>query len=107
MIHVPIWSENDWWKWATAATVTSWIVGSISNNQPVYIDYGDNCYYEGDTVYYEGEPVASAEEYADQAQTFATSIPEVEPEEVEWMPLGVFALTEDGEASGPNPPKHT
>jgi len=95
--------SHDWWKWATAAAVTSWVVGGISNSQPAYIDYGDNCYYEGDTVYYEGEPVASAEEYTEQAQTIATSIPEVEPEEVEWMPLGIFALTEDGAASGPEP----
>ena len=94
---------NNWWKWATAATVTSWVVGGVANSQPAYINYGDNCYYEGDTVYYEGQAVASAEEYADQAQTIASSVPEVEPEQVEWLPLGIFALTEDGESDGPEP----
>lgn len=38
--------------------------------------------------------IATADEYASQAQTIATNIPEVDPEQVEWMPLGVFALTE-------------
>ena len=94
---------HNWWKWTTAAAVTSWVVGGIANSQPTYIDYGDNCYYEGDTVYYEGEAVATADEYAEQAQTIAENIPEVTPEEVDWMPLGIFALTEDGESSGPEP----
>ena len=29
--------------------------------------------------------------------------PEVAPDQAEWMPLGVFALTPDGQASGPDP----
>ena len=40
--------------------------------------------------------VCSSEEYATQAQTIATSVPEVQPDKVEWLPLGVFALTESG-----------
>lgn len=95
-------AEN-WWKWATAATVTGWVVGGLTSSEPVYYNYGTSVYYEGDTVYQEGEPVASAEEYAAQAQTIAESVPEVEPDQVEWMPLGVFALTQDGEATGPEP----
>jgi len=63
-------------------------------DQPVYYDYGTTLYYEGDNVYYEGEVLASADEYADQAQAIATNIPEVDPENVEWMPLGIFALTQ-------------
>ena len=38
--------------------------------------------------------VATAEEYAQQAQAMASSIPEVDEEKVEWLPLGVFALTD-------------
>jgi len=38
--------------------------------------------------------VATADEYAEQAQTIANSVPDVEPDAVEWMPLGVFALAE-------------
>jgi len=66
-------------------------------------NYGDNCYYEGDTVYYEGEPIATADEYAAQAQAIAANVPDVAAEDVEWMPLGVFALTQDGEGSGEEP----
>jgi hypothetical protein len=70
--------------------------------EPSYYSYGDNIYYEGDTVYYGDEAVASSEEYAQQAQTIATSAPEPAAE-AEWLPLGVFAVTQDGESSGPPP----
>lgn len=82
--------------------MTGWFVGGWAS-EPAYYDYGGNCYYEGDTVYYEGEPVATADEYAEQAQTIAANVPDVDPDAVEWLPLGVFALTQDGEASGPEP----
>ena len=62
--------------------------------QPVYYDYGTNLYYEGDNVYYDGEVVATTEQYAQQAQEIASNIPDVQPDDVEWLPLGVFALTE-------------
>ena len=76
--------------------MTGWLAsGWFGGAAPVYYDYGTNIYYEGDDVYYGGEVICSADEYATQAQVIATSVPEVEPENVEWMPLGVFALSED------------
>lgn len=45
---------------------------------------------------YNGEELCSTEEYATQAQTIANSVPEVDVNNVEMLPLGVFALTEDG-----------
>ena len=81
--------------------MTGWLAGNWA--QPVSYNYGDNCYYEGDNVYYEGEVVATADEYAEQAYTIAQAVPDVEPDAAEWMPLGVFALSQDGEASGPEP----
>jgi len=68
----------------------------------VYYSYGENVYYEGDSVYYGDQVVATADEYAQQAQTLVASAPEV-GDNVEWMSLGVFALTQDGQASGPEP----
>jgi hypothetical protein len=65
--------------------------------------YGENVYYEDNSVYYGDEAVATSEEYAQQAEEIATSAPEVAPESAEWMSLGVFALTPDGQASGPDP----
>jgi hypothetical protein len=60
-------------------------------------------YYQDDSVYYGDQVVASTEEYAQQAEQIAGSAPEVAPDKAEWMPLGVFALTPDGQASGPDP----
>lgn len=76
--------------------MTGWLVSGVG--QPVYYDYGTNLYYEGDNVYYDGEVVATADEYAEQAQAIATNVPEVNPDDVEWMPLGVFALTQKDES---------
>ncbi len=96
--------SNNWWAFATAGAVTGWLANGTGGSQPVYYDYGDNYYYEGDTVYHDGQPVASAEEYATQAQQIAANIPDVEPASVEWMPLGVFALTDDADqGSGADP----
>jgi hypothetical protein len=82
--------------------VTSWFP-SYGWTQPVYYSYGDNVYYEDDQVYYGSQPVATAAEYAQQAEAIATSIPDVTPAESDWMPLGVFAVTQDGEPSGSDP----
>jgi hypothetical protein len=48
---------------------------------------------------------ASADEYAQQAQTLVASAPEMpaDTQESDWLPLGVFAITQDGESSGPPP----
>jgi hypothetical protein len=69
----------------------------------VYYSYGDNVYYQDDQVYYGDQPVATAEEYAMQAEAIATGIPETKPAPDDWMPLGVFAITQDGEPSGAEP----
>jgi hypothetical protein len=50
-------------------------------------------------VYVDGQQYATAEEYYGQATTLATSVPEIseqQAEEMEWLPLGVFALTAEG-----------
>ena len=70
---------------------------------PVYYDYGygGTVYYEQGTVYVNGEAAGTEEEYAAEAATLAGSAPDVDEEDVEWMPLGVFALT-DEEKGEPN-----
>jgi hypothetical protein len=69
----------------------------------VYYSYGDNVYYQDDSVYYGDQVVATAEEYAQQAEAIATSVPETKPAAEDWMPLGVFALTADGQPTGAEP----
>jgi hypothetical protein len=61
--------------------------------EPSYYYYGENIYYQDDSVYYGDQAVATAEEYANQAAQLATSVPKVEPEKVQWLSLGVFAVT--------------
>jgi hypothetical protein len=46
---------------------------------------------------------ASAEDYTQQAEAIATSAPSIDEEQAEWMALGVFALTQDGQSTGPDP----
>ena len=91
------------YRWATWAALGGWYGGSSGSGQ--YYDYGEggNCYYEDDQVYYDGEPIATAEEYADQAMGYAEAGANTIDDavaanaDIEWMPLGVFALVhEDG-----------
>lgn len=65
---------------------------------PVIYDYGTTVYYEGDTVYVQGQAPVPAEQYYGQAASLAQNAPQTVPEETEWMPLGIFALTQGGQA---------
>lgn len=63
--------------------------------KPYYYDYGTTVYYEDNYVYYGDKQVASADTYYQQAEKIAESVPEdADPENVEWLPLGVFAIGE-------------
>ena len=91
----------NYWGWATWPSVVGWFPWGWT--QPVYYNYGDNVYYSGDQVYYGDQPVATAQEYAYQAEQIATSVPDVTPAAEDWMPLGMFAITADGQESSPDP----
>jgi len=69
---------------------------------PVYYDYGTTIIYEGDTVYQNDQPVGTAEEYYQQAENLAGSgqpaQEEAAPAADEWLSLGVFAATKEGES---------
>jgi len=83
------------WTWASFATVSAFMPWNWGSAAAYDYGTGGNVYYEGDTVYADGEEVP-AEEYAAQAEEIATTVPEVEnPDEMDWLPLGVFALTRD------------
>lgn len=108
--RLDFWSDYPGWAamritrpygWATWGAITGWV--GYGWSEPVSYNYGESVYYEGDTVYQGDQVVASAEEYAQQAETIAASAPEAAPDNAEWMPLGVFALTPDGQSAGPNP----
>jgi hypothetical protein len=88
------------YRWATWAAVTSWFPWGWS--QPSSYNYGENVYYQDNSVYQGDEVVATADEYAEQAYAIAESAPATTDSD-EWMSLGVFAITQDGEAEGPPP----
>lgn len=95
------WRINRPYRWAAWGALGGWI--GYGSGEPTSFAYGENVYYEGDQVYYGDQAVATAEEYAQQAETIAASAPETKPESGEWLPLGVFAITQDGQASGADP----
>ncbi|MDD5556563.1 MAG: hypothetical protein PHN82_04840 [bacterium] len=108
--RLDFWSDHPNWAswrvthpygWATWPMMVGWV--GYGWREPVYYSYGENVYYQDNSVYYGDQVIASADEYAEQAEQIAGSAPEVAPDTVEWMPLGVFALTQDGQPSGPEP----
>jgi hypothetical protein len=78
--------------------VAGWVAWSWP--EPVYYTYGPDSYVycENNVVYVDGKETCSQEEYVEQAANIAASVPEIkEDQEVEWLPLGVFALTAEDE----------
>ena len=99
--HYPYYPNFNYWGWAAWPAVTGWV--DYGWSQPVSYNYGDNVYYSGDQVYYGDQPVATTTEYAQQAAAIASNVPTAEPAATDWMPLGVFAVTHDGEPTGAEP----
>jgi len=86
----------NWWSYAAWPALTGWVSGSAWNT-PVYYNYGQNVYYQDNNVYYGDEVYATAADYAAQAAQIVASVPAQPPAEDDWLPLGVFAITQDGE----------
>lgn len=93
-----------WWRGATWATMGAWFP-SYGWSEPVMYNYGDNIVYQDDQVYVDGQPAGTPAEYAQQAQDLAnvdTSALEAasaqqsdKEKAASWLPLGVFALSQD------------
>ncbi|MBI2823735.1 MAG: hypothetical protein HYX69_03470 [Planctomycetia bacterium] len=82
-----------WWGAAGWGALTGFIAGSWA--QPVYYNYADggNVAYDDGNVYVDGQQVATADQYAQQAQTLAATPTPADVENADWMPLGVFSLS--------------
>ena len=100
-IHWPYYPGFGYWAGAAWGSLSGWVDYGWSD--PVYYNYGDNVYYEDDSVYYGDQPVCTELQYIEQAEAIAESQPETKPEAKDWMPLGVFAITQDGEPTGVEP----
>ena len=77
--------------------VGAWLPYTWSD--PYYYDYGSTIVYQDNSVYYGDKEVATQEQYYTQANNIAQAIPEdVDEEKIEWMPLGVYAIAQEGVA---------
>ena len=93
------WAITRPFRWASWGAVDSWT--GYGAEQTGY-SYGENVYYEDGAVYSDGQQIATEEEYAQQAEALAASAPD-SAENQEWMSLGVFAVTQDGQKTGAPP----
>nr|MCS5670953.1 hypothetical protein [Vicinamibacterales bacterium] len=93
------------WTWAGFNTVSALMPWNWGAGR--YYDYGSggSSYYDGSTVMV-GDEAVPVEEYAQQAQELAMSVPEENDEASDaagedWLPLGVFAIAQEGEDAEP------
>jgi hypothetical protein len=79
--------------------LTGWFGGWGWSN-PVYYDYGPagNVVYRSDNVYVDGKPAGTAAGYTKSALALASASPSREStaNTAAWLPLGTFALSQQG-----------
>jgi hypothetical protein len=88
------WSPFNW------ASFGSFLGGAWATAQPAFYAYGQggNVYYENNVVYINGQAAGTPAQYYQQAQTLAAAAPaadQLNAQQQEWLPLGVFALTSE------------
>lgn len=98
------WGDGNvnWWRaagWATAANWLAW-----DNYNPLYYDSG-YAYYPSDyseTSYQTGTSTTTAQDYSQPSEQTQT-VAEGESDQSQWLPLGIYALTKQGDmTSTPN-----
>ncbi len=100
---------SPWWWWRPVTyPVYTTFYGPAWPVQPVVYDPGTTVIIEGDVVYMNGQPSGSATVHRQQTialaspqlETYPVPEPAVEGQPETWLPLGVWALTqqEDGDA---------
>jgi len=88
-----------WWGWANGARLGSWFV--FGWPRPYYWDYGpgEYIYCDNGAVYVNGRWYEPAPVFYDQTAQLIDQNPPLTAEaaaKLDWMPLGVFAVTPDG-----------
>jgi hypothetical protein len=104
-------NTSPWWWWqpfSYASSATTFFSGSVAP-QPVVYDPGTTVVYEGDNYYVNGQASGTATEARQAAAQLATPAvqeipipdPPAEGQPQNWLPLGVWALTqqEQGDAN--------
>jgi len=88
-----------WWSWSTGPRLASWFV--FGWPQPYYWDYGPGEYIYADNgaIYVNGRWYEPAPVFYQQTAQLIDQNPPLTAEEaakLDWMPMGVFAVTPDG-----------
>ncbi|MFH0958086.1 MAG: hypothetical protein V1897_05210 [Pseudomonadota bacterium] len=94
--HNRVWPNRPWGYWwgpATWIALSSWIPWNWGT--PLYYNFGSNFYYADDDVYLNGRRIASAPEFYNQATQIIDKAPEITDDKDQWLPLGVFAVTQE------------
>jgi hypothetical protein len=88
------------WTWATVGTMNAFFGGGAAYSSTA----SSEVYYDSGTVQ-DGDQQIPAEEYAAQAAEIVETTPEVsDPDNLEWLPLGVFVLAPDSDTQPPVAP---
>lgn len=93
----------NWWAVSTPLVINDWL--HYSSRAPRYYYYGDNgvVYYSDSSSYNNFIQVQQYNDFVNQAVVIANNIPQVDPQNAQWKPLGVFALSpESGPDVNPN-----
>ncbi len=92
------WAAGSAWNAATWSSLTPWF--GYYGVQPVYYDYGNNVVYQDNSVYINGQDVGTSQAYYDQASQLATTGADADASpQGDWLPLGVFAMTQNGQSN--------
>lgn len=88
-----------WWSWTNGPRLGSWFV--FGWPQPYYWDYGPGEYIYADNgaIYVNGRWYQPAPVFYEQTVRLIDQNPDLTPDaaaKLDWMPLGVFAVTPDG-----------
>jgi hypothetical protein len=90
-----------WWTWTPAPRLYGWFDYGWST--PYYWDYGpgEYIYYDDGAIYVNNEYYQPAPVFYEETVRIVESAPELTEEQAaqkEWLPLGVFAVTPEGQA---------
>ncbi|MGI9519339.1 MAG: hypothetical protein ACR2NP_19970 [Pirellulaceae bacterium] len=71
----------------------------MDDSEPKRYEYGQNVTYQGDSVFVDGKNAGTTEDYYGGVREQADTGAEAEKPGDEWMALGVFLLTQEGESN--------
>ena len=109
-MYTGAWCAAHPWAWYPAAyTAADWAAavwapvawGTLGPwfdcTTPYGYNYGNDIVYQDDNVYYGGQLAGTTQQYYQEANTLADSTASAQAsEDQQWLPLGVFGLTEEG-----------